>query len=1265
MSITKRNGEIFLNGEVIKAKKCFTLIALFSMLFTLFQPFVSEIVYARSNEGNGSVSVLKIDEDSGEGLEGVELSIETEHGNKVDNKTTDEKGMATFDGLPSGKYNIKELNTADGYLLDENIYEVVVEKNKTTELEIGSEKEIVEEEIVAEEIVEEEIVAEETKDEIVEEEIVEDEIDEKEIDKEEIDKEEKELEEVTLVEKETKDESTDLVIISQNYNDDKREFFTEDRMTHYVNVATSGNETVLHNYTVRLRMDSEFANINSVSVSGLTTEHEVNKYEKDGEIYVDIVFARLTASSIGIPIVTGFKNDGSTPEGYELDIKAEVIDNKGEFYKSADEIITFKAKYQRFNVEKKVGEGTSHFVGAYGDNNEFFPYPNRPVEFTFDVKYGGYATTKHRKIEKFRFTDFIPEGFTFNPEINKEWTLSEDGTKVIYEREYENGSFEKISRIPSLFLDYENQVVGTKSEENIVELEVFQHNKKEYEPIIKLTDSVKVNFTTEQVGRLFQKYGYNMQDIPKERAEQKWGYRISQPAISKGVKNFVIEDYKQPNGSLSLDEGFHFKKIETSSSNYDAIEVYAFIDENGTKVKVEGEITPNYRVEFNLPENTKGFRVEGDFGENYRYWGNREDLITAYTSADDPSRPLVINGVRQIKNQKALYEFGFATDSGDVFELSSRVNGTIQVREFIESIFINKSNYRYGNDGGLVGDSIQFDIRPFSNRSKLYDERVLKNVKIVDLLPIGLDFLRISSPNNRHLQYFDSYETIDNYKNTGRTAIVMNLKDMTVEELLVAAGNQPFDQIGVTIHTKINLFSSKTREENLNELFIDFGDSLDENVKIMGSQVKDIHDINNNGDTDELVHYSSADYWYTPPFEVSIRNYIRTQNGGWGQNIITKPDDVFDYRINLYNANEYSSIENVVVYDVLPKKGDTAIVENENGEYLNRGSVFSNTLTGQADAPEGFTVYYTTDEVVEDASKAMDELNWQTTLSDYSQATAIKIVMDEGVSIAPEEQKNFVLEMKAPSEGVKTGQRAYNSSAFSENNLTFKEGNKVYNEIYIPMGNIEVSKVDSETKEPLANVGFELFDGEEMIAEGETDSDGKLLFENLKVDKEYIVKEVKPLSGYAQNDTEYPITVKENETHVIEIENEKIRFTNIDIEKIWKGTPLEEISVDLLADGEVIKTVVLNDGNEWKHTFKELDITNAETGEEIEYTVKEEHLDDYRVSIKGDKEKGFTITNREVGRPILPDTGGLGAMAIIAVVGGLVFIGWRKNKKEE
>ena len=101
------------------------------------------------------------------------------------------------------------------------------------------------------------------------------------------------------------------------------------------------------------------------------------------------------------------------------------------------------------------------------------------------------------------------------------------------------------------------------------------------------------------------------------------------------------------------------------------------------------------------------------------------------------------------------------------------------------------------------------------------------------------------------------------------------------------------------------------------------------------------------------------------------------------------------------------------------------------------------------------------------------------------------------------------------------------------------------------------------------------------------------------------------------------------------ITNKNLAKTEVPVEKKWIGKAVNEIEVKLLANGKEVQTAKLNEGNSWKHTFKDLPVYD-DNGKEIEYTVKETKVEGYESKIEGNVKDGFVITNKNLAKTEVP-----------------------------
>ena len=120
-------------------------------------------------------------------------------------------------------------------------------------------------------------------------------------------------------------------------------------------------------------------------------------------------------------------------------------------------------------------------------------------------------------------------------------------------------------------------------------------------------------------------------------------------------------------------------------------------------------------------------------------------------------------------------------------------------------------------------------------------------------------------------------------------------------------------------------------------------------------------------------------------------------------------------------------------------------------------------------------------------------------------------------------------------------------------------------------GSIEILKVDAETRRPLAGVVYRLFDADgNKIADGTTDANGKVTFDNLKPGK-YIYQEISTVSGYLLDDTMYEFSLTGENLHVKVTRENTPAKGSLTIRKIdATGGPLAgaELLLEMSTDGQ-------------------------------------------------------------------------------------------------
>ncbi|WP_314907950.1 Cna B-type domain-containing protein [Oribacterium asaccharolyticum] len=170
-----------------------------------------------------------------------------------------------------------------------------------------------------------------------------------------------------------------------------------------------------------------------------------------------------------------------------------------------------------------------------------------------------------------------------------------------------------------------------------------------------------------------------------------------------------------------------------------------------------------------------------------------------------------------------------------------------------------------------------------------------------------------------------------------------------------------------------------------------------------------------------------------------------------------------------------------------------------------------------------------------------------------------------------------------------------------------------------------------------------------------TDEDGIAKLENVfKAD--YVLTEVEAPEGYELDSTPRTISKTDFENSIangatveVEMLNKKkevvAKETNLSVKKEWVLDPAlatnkpEKVVVSVLKNGvkDENLTVELSAANGWKASFSNLPKQDA-NGKEIVYTVSEEELAGFKAAISGSEKTGFTISNYNGSRVVIPVT---------------------------
>ena len=97
-----------------------------------------DVVVEFVNSTKPGLRLLKIDQQTGEPLSGVQFRIREVNGSYNELHFTDQNGMIILDGLNPGAYTVQETKPKNGWVADDTIHTIYLEENKTTTIELSN-----------------------------------------------------------------------------------------------------------------------------------------------------------------------------------------------------------------------------------------------------------------------------------------------------------------------------------------------------------------------------------------------------------------------------------------------------------------------------------------------------------------------------------------------------------------------------------------------------------------------------------------------------------------------------------------------------------------------------------------------------------------------------------------------------------------------------------------------------------------------------------------------------------------------------------------------------------------------------------------------------------------------------------------------------------------------------------------------------------------------------------------------------------------------
>ena len=1064
-------------------------------------------------------------------------------------------------------------------------------------------------------------------------------------------------------------------------------YTTSDTMSGYIQITPKNLTTDLDDVVVNIVLPGKY--LSEVSVPGFTSssQHDEPTVTKVGDDYhVSLHFTNYQKSEVlTLPFIAKFKL-GFPPTNYSMDITGTLNINGAE---TAINSITWKPQYKDYTLTKFVNQNydatmsrdyaeASPGIVTGADGKKYIEKATSvPFAFLLDGMRGQYNGS-YRQLESATITDKLPtytdkDGKTrtavLDTEKSEGWVDNGDGTvsKTFVADEnknvqsYHSDLMQKIQDKSFLYLKFPDLVmekdqtledVLVKDLTNTATVVGIPAERGEGEPDVRAEDSLIFRLTSRDLegkGSFAKQAEGNVYDSTDYKAANyKWllKYNNTTPFAQK---NLVFYDEQ-------VDSRLKFTKIEYARmmigiyGNGPLINQYVkriiLTMEDGSTKEIQPEADKDGFGNIDLTKygTVVGWKLE--MKDDFELPSGQGIYISTYTAFKDPEK----THIDQNDESKNAYEntgrITYKTQSGADRDQSAKWQ--FKLLPLTENVNLTK-NTDYNNVQFTDGKTIRFALS--ADDVRLDPGKDYKDLRVIDLfdpntLDIDFNYLdQYFDKNNTrfYAPWYKSYEVIENYHNSGRSALIIHLDQKEfIKRSLETGGkaNLPF------IYTKLK--GKADGGTFTNHIYLAGEGLWDLETANPNRVAVDSYDLNNNGSTTDKIPHAESNYTIVAAEGVYSRKFIAKNDDLSDASTVTrifKPGETFNYKLTIKN-NTDRPVENTVIYDVLPKVGDVNTLDASA-----RKTEYTVSLRGPITAPEGWTAYYTTDTTVTASTmaQAADRDIWTADVTDYSKVTGIKVVANEGTTIGARSQVDIAVPVVNPSEltdqvkqlmlertednkdnGGRSGVvQAHNQFGYKAKG---HEGNRESNTVtaQIFAASFHVKKVDKDdTSKGLAGAEFTLSDATgAVLATQVSDKDGDLAFTTL-TEGTYTLKETKAPDNYKLDETEHAVLVTydaDQQLYHVTIDgeatgskaspkviaNEKdIHYIDLEASKVWddqdnvEGLRPESIEFQLYKNGKAEgKPVALSAGNDWKVTFSALPDKDKD-GKVLTYTVKE------------------------------------------------------------
>lgn len=786
-------------------------------------------------------------------------------------------------------------------------------------------------------------------------------------------------------------------------------------------------------------------------------------------------------------------------------------------------------------------------------------------------------------LPKYTDKDGVEQIAVFDADKNPGWTLSADGASVskTYTGTKSSDVLTQIYndelhlRFPGLkFETLADQLIADL--DNSVQLTAVPSNAAEGETHPEANDSLRFRLTRDPSAQgRFSKWAAkgDIYDVDSYKTNP-YPWRIilhNDQKTTTPLRHVMIQDRKiiAENGETvlkGLDEALKFVRLESDSTFSKLGDGQTFADiidkivayytdgttQTYTITQQDMDARGNFTIDFDENKTCNGYEII--FRDDYAMQYGEGVEFQVYTVYRDPDQTHVPDGTEKVRYANEArsvnsYQNGdqtvfvYLTQEGRYYMLPSAEKLSVEkITRF------NADNDRWtgstweGVGGNTVGKTYCYTLRL---KGYLLEPEVkqYEDLRVIDLLPDGVHYDKIymiqqGNTGGPILDGGTKYqpEIIENYHNSGRTAVIFHLNAENLKKSLDVHTTYTDIYFGVTI-------DQDAHPGKVWNYVYAVGDNLEEYQNKTGG-TEDIYDLNNNGRTDDMIAYGCSEATIIAAQSIYAEKFIAPEGSdNWSkQGLLVKTGTNFDYLLKITNETkaEYSGL---VVYDTLPRSGDKDVFGTQD-----RSSEFDIHLRGVITPPEGYSVYYTTSMDVYQKSMA-DMVNadiWTNSVSDYSAVTAFKIVANAGTALNGESTFEARIPAQAPDQlddasmaklhektsqdqtsGTATWLEANNSFGFiTTESPSVKESNTVWARIHF--AGFCVKKVDGTSGSALSGAEFTLTDAAgNVIATVTSGEDGLMQFREL-TEGTYTLTETKVPDGYMDNKLSITVTITQN-----------------------------------------------------------------------------------------------------------------------------------------